>query len=148
MGSARIDRLVDELTTDEKADLVTGLGIWTTRSVERLGIPSMTVTDGPNGARGGGLMGTGRSLLVDPEGHILATGGEGEEYLNQVLDLDRVRTVREHGTYGMIRMWQQLRDAPPPPMPAYQEGFAAGAIMDGRGPLEIPQRARAGSGSK
>jgi Carbon-nitrogen hydrolase len=85
----------------------------------------------------GGLMGTGRSVLVDPEGHVLTQGGSGEEYLNQVLDLGRVDTVRQHGTYGMIRMWQQLRDAPPPPMPAYEQGFAAGEIMRGLGPLAI-----------
>ena len=35
----------------------------------------------------------GRSLLVDPEGHVLASGGSGEEYLNQVLDLERVPGV-------------------------------------------------------
>jgi len=85
----------------------------------------------------GGLMGTGRSLLVDPEGHVLTQGGDGEEYLNQVLDLGRVETVRQHGTYGMIRMWQQLRDAPPPTMPAYEQGFAAGEIMRGLGPLAL-----------
>jgi formamidase len=85
----------------------------------------------------GGLMGTGRSLLVDPEGHVLASGGSGEEYLNQVLDLDRVDTVRRHGTYGMIRLWQQLRDAPPPALPAYEQGFAAGEVMRGLGPLAL-----------
>ncbi len=85
----------------------------------------------------GGLMGTGRSTVVDPEGHVLTSGGSGEEYLNQVLDLDHVEAVRQHGTYGMIRMWQQLRDAPPPPMPAYREGFAAGEIMRGLGPLTL-----------
>ena len=85
----------------------------------------------------GGLMGTGRSILVDPEGHVLTQGGAGEEYLNQVLDLGRVDTVRQHGTYGMIRMWQQLRDAPPPKMPAYEQGFAAGEIMRKLGPLAL-----------
>ena len=85
----------------------------------------------------GGLMGTGRSLLVDPEGRVLTQGGDGEEYLNQVLDLGRVETVRQQGTYGMIRMWQQLRDAPPPHLPAYQQGFAAGEVMRGLGPLTL-----------
>lgn len=90
----------------------------------------------------GGLMGTGRSLVVDPEGHVLTSGGAGEEYLNQVLDVGRVRTVREHGTYGMIRLWQQLRDAPPMPMPAYERGFAAGEIMRDLGPLALEARRR------
>ncbi len=46
----------------------------------------------------GGLMGTGRSLVVDPEGHILTSGGSGVEYLNRVRDLGGVDSVREHGT--------------------------------------------------
>lgn len=95
----------------------------------------------------GGLMGTGGSLMVDPEGHILTSAGSGEQYLNQVLDLSRVETVRQHGTYGMIRMWQQLRDAPPPPMPAYEQGFAAGEVMRGLGPLEVDRRPRDGNAS-
>ena len=90
----------------------------------------------------GGLFGTGRSIVVDPEGQVLATGGSGEEYLTQVLDLGRVDTVRQYGTFGMIRMWQQLRDAPPPDLPAYREGFAAGEVMRGLGPLTMPGRTR------
>jgi hypothetical protein len=45
-------------------------------------------------------------------------------------------------------MWQQLRDAPPPPMPAYREGFAAGEIMKGLGPLAFHPRVKAGSTSE
>jgi hypothetical protein len=73
---------------------------------------------------------------------VLATAGSGEEYLTQVLDLGRVDTVRQHGTFGMIRLWQQLRDAPPPDLPAYREGFAAGQIMRGLGPLTIQGTSR------
>ena len=39
----------------------------------------------------GALFGTGRSIIVDPEGLVLAQGGSGEEFLTQVIDLDRVR---------------------------------------------------------
>jgi beta-glucosidase len=67
----RIAGLLDALTVAEKAELVTGDGIWTTRPVERLGIPAMTVTDGPNGARGGGLMGTGTPTACIPAGSVL-----------------------------------------------------------------------------
>jgi len=45
------DRL-GELTTDEKLSLVAGADAWRTAAVARVGIPSMKVTDGPNGARG------------------------------------------------------------------------------------------------
>lgn len=88
----------------------------------------------------GGLFGTGRSVVVDPEGRALATGGGGEEYLTQVLDMGRVETVRQHGTYGMIRLWQQLRDAPPIDLPAYRQGFPAGEVMQGLGPLSMSGR--------
>jgi beta-glucosidase len=47
-----IDKLVAELTLDEKAALTAGVDIWSTASVPRLGIPSVQLTDGPNGARG------------------------------------------------------------------------------------------------
>ena len=67
----RIAELLDEMTLAEKAELVTGDGIWTTRAVERLSIPAMTVTDGPNGARGGGLMGTGTPTACIPAGSVL-----------------------------------------------------------------------------
>ncbi|RPI80612.1 MAG: glycosyl hydrolase, partial [Chloroflexi bacterium] len=39
------------MTLEEKAALCTGAGPWTTTPVERLGVPEMTVTDGPHGIR-------------------------------------------------------------------------------------------------
>ena len=47
-----IAKLVAELTLDEKAALTAGADLWSTVSVPRLGIPSVLLTDGPNGARG------------------------------------------------------------------------------------------------
>lgn len=48
-----IDALLDALTLDEQAALLSGQDFWSTVPIERLGIPSVKVTDGPNGARGG-----------------------------------------------------------------------------------------------
>jgi beta-glucosidase len=48
-----VDELVAALTLDEKAALTAGVDMWHTAAVERLGIPSWKMTDGPNGARGG-----------------------------------------------------------------------------------------------
>jgi formamidase len=90
----------------------------------------------------GSLFGTGGSVIVDPEGHLLARGGAGEEFLTQVIDLDRVRATREYGTTGLNRMWKQLRDFPPPAFPPYVEGFGAGAVMDGLGPIDDVARPR------
>ncbi|HET6834015.1 MAG TPA: glycoside hydrolase family 3 C-terminal domain-containing protein [Acidimicrobiales bacterium] len=47
-----IAKLVAELTLDEKAALTAGVDLWSTAPVPRLGIPSVRLTDGPNGARG------------------------------------------------------------------------------------------------
>jgi formamidase len=88
----------------------------------------------------GSLFGTGRSIVVDPEGNVLAQGGSGEEYLTHVIDLERVRAVREHGTLGLNRLWQQLRGMPTDVLPAYREGFAAGQIMRDLGPLTLERR--------
>jgi beta-glucosidase len=46
-----ITDLINKMSLEEKAALCTGAGPWTTTPVERLGIPEMTVTDGPHGVR-------------------------------------------------------------------------------------------------
>jgi|SRR6218665_1127441 len=43
--------LVSQMTVEEKARLLSGDGSWTTHAVERLGIPSIFMTDGPHGLR-------------------------------------------------------------------------------------------------
>jgi beta-glucosidase len=53
----RVDGLVAQLTLDEKAALTAGADMWGTEGVERLGIPRVLVTDGPNGARGPAIPG-------------------------------------------------------------------------------------------
>jgi formamidase len=53
--------------------------------------------------------GLGRSLIVDPEGIVRQQAGETEEVVTDVLDLDAVTRVREHGTAGVSRMFEQIR---------------------------------------
>ncbi len=50
--SERIEKLVTELTLDEKAALTAGVDLWHGPGAERLGLPALKVTDGPSGARG------------------------------------------------------------------------------------------------
>lgn len=42
---------VTELTLEEKASLASGASFWYTEAVERVGVPSIMVTDGPHGLR-------------------------------------------------------------------------------------------------
>lgn len=46
-----IPKLLQDLTLEEKAGLCSGLDFWHTKAVERLGIPSVMVSDGPHGLR-------------------------------------------------------------------------------------------------
>lgn len=46
-----IKGLISELTLEEKASLCAGEDFWHTKAIERLGIPSMMMCDGPHGLR-------------------------------------------------------------------------------------------------
>ena len=48
----KIEALIQQLTLDEKVALLAGADMWHTVPIERLGIPAMKVSDGPNGVRG------------------------------------------------------------------------------------------------
>ncbi|MEM7140696.1 MAG: glycoside hydrolase family 3 N-terminal domain-containing protein [Actinomycetota bacterium] len=76
--SERIEALLADMDLDEKVAAVTGHDMWHTRPNERLGIPKMKVTDGPNGARGDGLMGTGAQTACIPSGAALGATWDPE----------------------------------------------------------------------
>ena len=46
-----IKGIIKQMTLEEKASLCSGLSFWYTKGVERLGIPSIMVSDGPHGLR-------------------------------------------------------------------------------------------------
>lgn len=50
-GQRNIKTLVAQMTLEEKASLCTGKDVWHTQEIERLGIPSIMMTDGPHGLR-------------------------------------------------------------------------------------------------
>jgi len=50
-NAASIKDIIKQMTLEEKAALCSGKDTWHTQSVERLGVPSLMVTDGPHGLR-------------------------------------------------------------------------------------------------
>lgn len=46
-----IKKVMSELTLEEKAGLCSGQTFWLTKAIERLGVPSVMMTDGPHGLR-------------------------------------------------------------------------------------------------
>ncbi len=47
----RVEELLKKMTLSEKVSMLSGQDIWNTVPVKRLGIPSITMTDGPHGVR-------------------------------------------------------------------------------------------------
>ena len=48
---SKMDQLISQLTLEEKASLCVGKAMWNTQEIERLGISSVFMTDGPHGVR-------------------------------------------------------------------------------------------------
>ena len=65
-------------------------------------------------------VGNGRSLVIDPEGAVRYEAGTAEEVLTAVLDLDQVQRVRERGSFGINRLWEEMdRVGPGLELPQY-----------------------------
>jgi predicted amidohydrolase len=70
----------------------------------------------------GGPIGQGRSVVVGPEGDVIAEAPNASPALLAAeLDLADVDRVRARGTAGVNRMWSQFRPGEPAiPLPVYQ----------------------------
>ena len=71
MTSARVAELLNAMTLEEQVSLLSGEDFWSTSAIERLGIGKLHVTDGPNGARGGGSLIGGIKSAAFPVGIAL-----------------------------------------------------------------------------
>ena len=76
--------LIAQMTPADKAALLGGITMWETPAIERLGIPPMRVSDGPNGARGSmGFVGGSITSAAFPVGIALAA----------TWDVDRIEQI-------------------------------------------------------
>ena len=73
--------LVKELNLKEKILLLSGFNNWYTNKIERLDIPSIKMSDGPNGVRGDGTSGKTSACFPCP---ILMGSTWNEELLEKI----------------------------------------------------------------
>lgn len=71
MSEDRIHELVEQMTLAEMVSLLSGEDIWSLPAIPRLGVHKLRVTDGPNGARGGGSLIGGVKSAAFPVGIAL-----------------------------------------------------------------------------
>ncbi|MEG1268674.1 MAG: glycoside hydrolase family 3 C-terminal domain-containing protein [Oscillospiraceae bacterium] len=75
---SELRKIIDNMTLEEKASLISGDGFWKTDAIDRLGVRSVTMTDGPHGLRrekptdGIGVMGESYSATCFPTAALLA----------------------------------------------------------------------------
>jgi beta-glucosidase len=71
MSEDRIRELVEQMTLGEQVSLLSGEDFWSLPAIPRLGIHKLRMTDGPNGARGGGGLIGGVKSAAFPVGIAL-----------------------------------------------------------------------------
>jgi formamidase len=86
------------------------------------------------GINASGQYGGGRSMFVDPHGHVLQQADQHECILSEIIDLDQVSIAREYGTLGLCQTWKSLRDDPID-FPPYTQGIKASPMVAALGPM-------------
>ncbi|KKB77934.1 beta-glucosidase [Devosia soli] len=95
-----IDQLLSAMTLDEKVILLSGEDFWSVPSVERLGIGKLRVTDGPNGARGGGSLIGGVKSASFPVG--IAIGATWNVELAREIGTALAEEVKSKGAHMLL----------------------------------------------
>lgn len=92
--------LLGALTLDEKVALTAGVDMWTTRAIERLAIPALRMTDGPNGARGRRWGAGATPALALPTGSAL--GATWDVDLLREVGAELGRETRARGAHLLL----------------------------------------------
>ena len=92
-----INALLDAMTLEEQVSLLSGADFWSLPGVDRLGIGKLRVTDGPNGARGGGSLVGGVKSAAFPVG--IALGATWDVELTQEIGAALADEVKSKGAH-------------------------------------------------
>ncbi|MBG0741696.1 carbon-nitrogen hydrolase family protein [Paeniglutamicibacter antarcticus] len=110
MGAELIINVVKTTTADREQELVLARANAITNQVFMISVNCA------------GPVGQGRSIIVDPEGHVITEAATADPtILTAQLDLSAVEHVRNNGTAGLNRMWSQFHPGEPAiELPVYQ----------------------------
>ncbi|MDR3474835.1 MAG: glycoside hydrolase family 3 C-terminal domain-containing protein [Devosia sp.] len=100
MDDERIERLVAAMTLAEQVSLLSGRDFWSTPGIERLGVGALRVTDGPNGARGGGSLIGGVRSAAFPAG--IALGASWNVQLVEEIGAALAEEVKSKGAQMLL----------------------------------------------
>lgn len=97
MSEDRIQDLVERMTLEEMVSLLSGEDFWSLPAIERLGIRKLRMTDGPNGARGGGGLVGGVKSAAFPVG--IALGASWNPELTREIGAALADEVKSKGAH-------------------------------------------------
>ena len=100
MDESRIETLLDQMTLEEQVSILSGEDFWSVPAIDRLGIGKLRVTDGPNGARGGGSLINGVKSAAFPVG--IAVGATWNPELTQELGGALADEVKSKGAHSLL----------------------------------------------
>ncbi len=92
-----IDTLLDQMSLDEQVCLLAGADFWSVAGNDRLGTGWLRVTDGPNGARGGGSLVGGVKSAAFPVG--IALGATWDPALTAQIGRALAQEVKSKGAH-------------------------------------------------
>ena len=94
------DELIDLLTLEEQVSILAGADYWSTPAIDRLGIATLRVTDGPNGARGSGSIIGGVTAACFPVG--IALGATWDVDLVRLIGAAIADEVKSKGAHMLL----------------------------------------------
>ncbi|MCD7061415.1 beta-glucosidase [Pelagibacterium xiamenense] len=100
MRPTEIEALIDEMTLEEQVSLLSGEDFWSVAAVERVGVGKLRVTDGPNGARGGGSLIGGVKSASFPVG--IALGASWNTDLVEQIGAALADEVKSKGAHMLL----------------------------------------------